>query len=92
MKKMNRKYVAGTAFALGAAAALTGCCLIPQPAPGVYGPAPSHEVESFREETDTEPVSTEPVTEEVTFQEESFSVEEEIEVDVYGPPEFFAGD
>ena len=41
MKRTKKRFVIGTAFAVGAAATLTGCCvpyLKPQPQPSVYGP------------------------------------------------------
>ena len=104
MKKLNRKFVAGTAFALGAAASLTGCrCILPMPA--VYGPAPSAEIETSEEavteyETTTEipvplygpPEMFEPDTEVVPTvygPPDAFDPEDEVQEDVYGPPEYF---
>ena len=99
MKKMNKRFVAGTAFALGAAATLTGCCMFPQPS--VYGPAPSTEVETAEEKTTAEEKVTGTTVSDETFETDIeiqpavygppdyFEVEEEIQPDVYGPPDAF---
>ena len=97
MKKMNRKFLTGTAFAVGAAAALSGCGM---PQAGVYGPAPTAQVETMQEatseaqvETIQETTSAEQVeTVQVPTPEEqsdTFVPETEVQEDVYGPPEFF---
>ena len=72
MKKMNKKFVVGTAFAKDAAAALNGS-EIPQPEVDVYGPPPSDEVEA------TEPLYGPP---------EIFDLDIEVQVPDYGPPEW----
>ena len=91
MKKMKKRFVVGTAFALGAAASLTGCRFLPHPS--VYGPAPSSEIKTGQETTykETETFGAEDeVMETVYGPPEYFAPEEELQGDVYGPPEFFA--
>ena len=96
MKKMNKRYVIGTAFALGAAASLTGCCL---PHPNVYGPAPFIQIENGEEPTSGIPFnlpnlsdifdSIHEIQEAVYGPPEYFEPETEVQEDVYGPPDFF---
>lgn len=85
MKRMKKRYVAGTAFALGAAASLAGCC-VPLPQPGVYGPAPTREVETSQKIEEENPTTAEILT------SEAFNETEEIPEAVYGPPEYFEPD
>ena len=95
MKKMNRKFIAGTAFAVSAAAAISACGM---PTPNVYGPVPSETVES------TEEVTSETTTAETTVAEtgveetaettinettDNYKPEDNLEEAVYGPPEWF---
>lgn len=102
MKKMNKKFLSGTAFAASAAAALIGCGI---PEPNVYGPAPSAQVENGKETTSEVPTVFVPETEvnidvygppepydpeeDVVEEEdgEAFNVEHEHQPLVYGPPE-----
>ena len=79
MKKMNKTFLAGTAFAVSAATvmSLSGCC-VPLPHPSVYGPPEYFDLPS-------EPETKSPVPEIET----DFTVEDEILEDVYGPPEWF---
>lgn len=83
MKKMKKTFLAGTAFAVSAASALTmsGCFLFKQPpAPTVYGPPEMFEL----------PTPADHIQKETTIEVQTdFSVEEEILEDVYGPPEWF---
>ena len=88
MKKLNKRFVAGTAFALGAATALTGCRCIFLPHPNVYGPAPANEIETSEEviieyETGTE------IQTALYGPPEMFETVTEVEPPVYGPPEVF---
>ena len=85
MKKMGKKFIAGTAFA---AAALTAVgCGIEQPAPAVYGPPEWFESETATpfepESAVTKPDATEPET---TLPE--VNTDNPVE-DVYGPPSWF---
>lgn len=104
MKKLNKKFVAGTAFALGAATALTGCrCILPLP--NVHNPAPASEIETSEKvtieyETGTEiqtalygppgmPETATEVEPPVYGPPEWFEPGAEIEPTVYGPPDIF---
>lgn len=85
MKKMNKRFVAGTAFAVSATAALVGCG-IPQPA--VYGPPEYFDItESVSEEETFLETATDAVTEEITTAINEYATEEEIMPALYGPPE-----
>ena len=92
MKKMNKKFLAGTAFAISTASALTltGCCL-PRflPTPNVYGPPEYFEkqVETTSEITEPSPTVYGP-PEYFESQEETTAVFEP-EPPVYGPPEYW---
>lgn len=74
MKKMGKKFIAGTAMVL-TAASLSGCSLFDNlfPNPTVYGPPPENIQETVPE----------------TDAEETFDPATEINEDVYGPPEWF---
>lgn len=92
MKKMNKTFLAGTAFAISAASALalSGCCVpFHKPTPAVYGPPEYFEVPT---EAITEPpVYGPPEVYEIPNEtiENDFTVEDEILEDVYGPPAIF---
>ena len=82
MKKMNKKYIAGTAFAVSAAAALVGCGI---PQPSVYGPAPSDLVETIEDTSEAQETTGLDVTTEETST--TVSPGEDVAPPVYGPPE-----
>ena len=84
MKKMNKRFVAGTAFALGAAVSLTGCCL---PQPLLYGPAPSVKIVDPGKNTEEDVTSSNNI--ETATASDVFSDETEVQEAVYGPPEWF---
>ena len=105
MKKMNKTFLAGTAFAISAVSAmsLNGCCLLDllKPAPTVYGP-PEYFETTVQDEQETTPapnptvygppemLETSPQTPETDISfDNDFDPEEEIIEDVYGPPEWF---
>lgn len=89
MKRLNKTFVAGTAFALALASsfALTACHEIE---PTVYGPAPT---EQYSTEEDYATALYGPPEyfedETVLQEEETFDVETEFQEDVYGPPADF---
>ena len=92
MKKMNKTFLAGTAFAVSAAAmmSLSGCCCVPSE-PTVYGPPEYFDLPSLSEFESAFQIEPEtkiqmPTMEEI---ETDFTVETEIQEDVYGPPEWF---
>ena len=93
MKKMNKTFLAGTAFAVSAAAVMTlnGCCCVPGPQPSVYGPPEYFGLPSLAEIESAFLIEPEtkiqmPTIEEI---ETDFTVETENQEDVYGPPEWF---
>ena len=77
MKKLKRKFITGTAFAVGAAASIMGC----SPPVSVYGPPPSSNIEQ------TETTSFE--NEDINAASGAFDPATEVQEDVYGPPEWF---
>ena len=93
MKKMNKTFLAGTAFAVSAAAmmSLSGCSCAPFAQPTVYGPPENFDLPSLSEIESAFLIEPEtkiqmPTLEEI---ETDFTVETEIQEDVYGPPEWF---
>ena len=75
MRKMSKKLIAGTAFAV-TAAVLAGCT----PQSNLYGPPSTEDETTIRTEGETT-VQAET--------RNSFDVTSEIQEDVYGPPEWF---
>ena len=92
MKKMGKKFIAGTAMAAGISAMLSGCTV---PGQSVYGPPPSETtMESSKVPETSKPISdtTEPISETAETTEavtNNYDPTTDVNVDVYGPPEYF---
>ena len=91
MKRLNKKFVVGTAFALSmmSTLALTACH---ETESNLYGPPQlESEYETSQEILPAvygppEYFEDETFEGEITIEEDTFDVEQEIEPDVYGPP------
>lgn len=90
MKRLNKAFVTGTAFALtmASAFALTACH---EMEPTVYGPAQIETEYSTEEDYAAALYGPPEYFEEETVlpEEETFDVEQEFQEDVYGPPADF---
>lgn len=87
MKKMGRKFIAGTAFAI-TAAGLAACGQTPSPE-GIYGP-PSMFSSNYEPSQEVpEDVYGPPVDDDILDPTEEFEPSSEYVPAVYGPPEAF---